>query len=115
MNAAASEFYDTQFWTSTGGDFSPVITSCAAVTGIGFYTFDSMFDPGLVSDVQRGLDQPGTNFGWVVTVGDEYVPRSAKRFNSRQNGTPELRPALTVTYSTAGADLISRDPLPPTP
>ncbi|SRR5712692_4364048 len=108
-------FYDTQFWTSTGGDFSPVITSSAAVTGIGFYTFDSMFDPGLVSDAQRWLDQPDTNFGWVVTVGDEYFPRSAKRFDSRENGTPELQPVLTVTYSTAGADLISPDPLPLSP
>jgi hypothetical protein len=99
-------FYDNQRWTTSGGDFSPVITSNSAVTGTGFYTFDSMYDPGLVSDVQRWLEQPDANFGWVLVVGDESFPRSAKRFDSRENGSPEFQPSLTVTYSTGVASLL---------
>ena len=108
-------FYDSQFWTSTGGDFSPVITASSAVTGTGFYTFDSMYDPGLVSDVQRWLDQPEANFGWVVVVADEYFPRSAKRFDSRENDSPEFQPSLTVSYSTGVASLVLPDQLQPAP
>ena len=88
-----------------------MISAGAAVTGTGFYTFDSLFDPGLVSDVQRWLDQPEVNFGWVVVVGDEYFPRSAKRFDSRENGSPEFQPSLTVSYSTGVASLVLPDQL----
>jgi hypothetical protein len=108
-------FYDNQFWTSVGGDFSAVVTSTSAVTSTGFYTFDSMYDPGLVSDVQRWLDQPEANFGWVVLVADEYFPQSAKRFDSRENESPEFHPNLTVSYSTGVANLVlpAQHQLPP--
>ncbi len=92
-------FYDSQFWTAEGGDFSTLVTSSAAVDSIGFYTFDSTFDPGLVADLQQWLDQPETNFGWGVIVADESFPMSAKRFDTRENVDPSLQPLLTVSYT----------------
>lgn len=38
-------FYDSQFWTAEGGDFSASVSSSGAVSSIGFCTFDSTFDP----------------------------------------------------------------------
>ncbi len=49
-----------------------------------------------MSDVQTWLDSPATNFGWIV-IGKEQALTTAKRFGSRE-GTPVLRPSLTVTY-----------------
>lgn len=92
-------FYDSQFWSTPGGDYSTVVTSSAAVSSPGFYTFDSTFDPGLVSDVRRWLDQPETNFGWVVTVTDEFYPMSAKRFDTSKNPEPTFQPRLTVNFT----------------
>ena len=94
-------FSPDQLWTSPGGDFSGTITSSAAVSDIGFYTFDSMYDPQLVSDVQQWLDAPSTNFGWGLMLGDESISASAKRFDTRENSVPTFQPVLTVTYATA--------------
>jgi hypothetical protein len=92
-------FYDTQFWTAEGGDFSSMVTSSAAISSPGFYTFDSTYDPPLLTDVQQWLNYPETNFGWVLMAADEYYPMSAKRFDSRENSNPSFRPVLTVTYT----------------
>lgn len=94
-------FYPSQLWTAPGGDFLPNITSSAAVSDIGFYTFDSMYDTGLISDVQQWLDSPSTNFGWGVMLGDESIAASAKRFDARENSVPAFQPVLTVTYAPA--------------
>ncbi|HKD43418.1 MAG TPA: DNRLRE domain-containing protein [Myxococcaceae bacterium] len=94
-------FYPSQLWTAPGGDFLPNITSSAAVSDIGFYTFDSMYDTGLISDVQQWLDSPSTNFGWGVMLGDESIAASAKRFDARENSAPAFQPVLTVTYAPA--------------
>lgn len=41
----------------------------------------------MVADVQGWLDNPASNFGWLVK-GNEARPTTAKRFNSRQNKDP---------------------------
>ena len=92
-------FYDTDFWIQVGGDFSPTVSSSAAVSSPGFYTFDSTFDPQLLSDVQGWLDSPAVNFGWLVKVSDEFFPMSAKQFDTRENLDPTFQPALMVVYS----------------
>ena len=38
--------------------------------------------------------------GWIL-LGDESVPQTAKRFSSRENINPALRPMLEVTYTIA--------------
>ncbi|MCA1778137.1 MAG: hypothetical protein LC637_01780, partial [Xanthomonadaceae bacterium] len=62
-------FYDNDFWTSPGGDFEPAPSATVAINGAtGSFRFDSGTD--LVADVQEWVNQPSSNFGWVI-VGDE--------------------------------------------
>lgn len=88
-------FYDTQFWTTPGGDFLGAVSATTSVGGNGFYSWTGA---GLVADVQYWLDNPGSDFGWLVK-GDESAPHLAKRFNSRTSGTVSRRPALVINYN----------------
>jgi hypothetical protein len=60
----------------------------------------------MVGDVQSWLDNPITNFGWIL-IGEEETSRTAKRFDSKDNPTTNNRPVLRVTYTepTAIEDL----------
>lgn len=88
-------FYPATFWTSAGGDCSGTTSGSVNVTGAGSYTFSST--PQMVVDVQNWLDNPETNFGWIL-LGIETTSATAKRFDSRENPTVSNRPFLTVTY-----------------
>ena len=107
-------FYPDQLWASEGGEFSPRVTASAAVSAVGFFDWDSSFDPGLATDVQQWLDQPETNFGWVLVASDEYFQNSAKRFDSRENVEPSFWPLLTVTYSLSDGTAAQNAGLVPT-
>ncbi len=43
------------------------------------------------------LDDPSTNFGWIV-IGNEETIQTAKRFDSREVSQAGRRPRLTITY-----------------
>ena len=60
-------FFDTIFWTTEGGDFSATVSASQSVGGVGQYTWSSA---QMVADVQSWLDNPASNFGWLV-LGDE--------------------------------------------
>jgi spore coat protein A len=60
-------FYSTLFWTTQAGDFSGTMSASQSVGAIGFYTRSSA---QMVVDVQSWLDNPASNFGWLV-LGDE--------------------------------------------
>ena len=64
----------------------------------GLYTWGST--AGMVADVQSWLDDPGSNFGWII-LGDEGTSLpTAKRFDSRE--TAATGPFLTVDFTTGG-------------
>jgi hypothetical protein len=84
-------FFDTIFWTNQGGDFSTTVSASQSVGPIGQYAWTSA---QMVADVQSWLDNPGTNFGWLV-LGDESTIATAKRFDSRGSASP---PMLTIQY-----------------
>ena len=86
-------FFPDAFWTTQGGDFSAAATAAQSVAGEGPYTWGSTAE--MVADVQSWLDNPATNFGWLV-MGDELVSPSAKRFNTRENAVGA--PQLAITY-----------------
>lgn len=86
----------TQTWAAAGSDFSTTISSSVTVNGFGIYTF--MSSPQLLADVQKWVDTPAVNFGWIM-LGDEITEYSARGFHSRE--TSATAPALTITYSTA--------------
>jgi hypothetical protein len=52
----------------------------------------------LTADVQHWLDQPDQDYGWVL-LGNESTASTVRRFDSRETGTFENRPTLTIFYS----------------
>jgi hypothetical protein len=84
-------FFDTVFWTNEGGDFSATISASQSVGPIGPYTWSSA---QMVADVQSWLDNPASNFGWLV-LGDESTILTSKRFDTRESASP---PVLTIQY-----------------
>src|SRR5437899_9060299 len=71
-------FFDSVFWTTQGADFSATVSASQSVGGIGQYTWSSA---QMVADVQAWLDNPTSNFGWLV-LGDESTIAVAKRFDT---------------------------------
>jgi hypothetical protein len=88
-------FFDTIFWTTEGGDFSGTVSASQSVGAVGVYTWSSL---QMRADVQSWLDDPTTNFGWLV-LGDESDILTAKRFDTRESASP---PVLTIVYRPAG-------------
>jgi len=92
--------FSTQFWATGGGDFVGSASATRSVAGtIGFYAWGPT--PQMGADVQSWLDDPGRNFGWILT-GNEGQLQTARRFDSRENPQVNFRPVLTVEY-TAGS------------
>ncbi len=95
-------FFNTVFWTGPGaaGDFVTTPSTTVQVGAIGVYTFLST--AGMVADVQGWLDNPATNFGWIL-IGNESTAATTKRFDSRENLIASARPRLTIEFSTGPA------------
>ena len=87
--------FDTDNWTTAGGDFVSSESASTTVDAIGFYTWTG---EQMVQDVQGWLDTPASNYGWLV-MGDEGTPSSAKRFDSKENADANNRPVLEITYT----------------
>ena len=85
-------FFDTGTWSNPGGDFVPA-SAATPVGGEGSYSWSS---GQMALDVQSWLDAPATNSGWLLK-GDESA-KSARRFDSKDNGDPAVRPVLHVVY-----------------
>lgn len=96
--------YDTEEWQNGGGDFDASPSAAVTIGALGTYTVESTLE--LVKDVQRWMDEPASNFGWIL-IADEEASAGAKRFDSRDHAIAENRPRLTVRYSTSTA---ARDP-----
>jgi hypothetical protein len=85
--------FDTTPWGSMGGDFVAAASSSKLVgTSIGFYTWD---DAGLADDVAMWMQNPSSNFGWVI-IGDESVNQTSRRFDSRNGTVPDNAPRIIV-------------------
>jgi hypothetical protein len=97
-------FFPSTYWTNPGGDFVAASSASASVgSNTGPVTWSSA---GLISDVQEWVQNPSTNFGWMIR-GNETSLSTAKKFiSSNWQGNPD-RPRLTVTYtvSTCAADI----------
>ena len=86
-------------WATTGGDFGTASASLAVSGTLGHKRWTSA---QLTTDVQGWLDNPATNFGWLIQRSDETASQTAVRFESRNGEFASQRPKLTVSYS-AGA------------
>jgi hypothetical protein len=101
-------FFDTIFWATEGGDFSGTVSASQSVGALGVYTWSSS---QMRADVQAWLDDPATNFGWLV-LGDESEILTAKRFDTRESASP---PVLTIIYRPAGPRPVPTPRPRPTP
>jgi hypothetical protein len=85
-------FFDSTIWTTPGGDFFATPTSTTNIAGPDLYVFAD-----LAADIEFWQVNPDQNFGWII-IGDESQPTSAKRFGSRENLDPLVRPKLTIVF-----------------
>ncbi|HYC61339.1 MAG TPA: DNRLRE domain-containing protein [Thermoanaerobaculia bacterium] len=88
-------FYPDRRWTTEGGDFDAAVDATANVGSFGPFTFDP--SASMIARIQAWLDQPATNFGWML-LGNEDGFSSARGFDSRESAA-ERRPKLTVEFT----------------
>jgi hypothetical protein len=85
-------------WDSPGaegpGDFIPTASSFVFVSGLATYTFPA-FD-ALLADIQAWVDNPATNFGWLLVSEDETDFKTARHFATRESIVNA--PTLTIDY-----------------
>lgn len=85
-------FYETATWNNAGGDFETSVSATQQIGNFGQATWGST--ARLIADVQSWLDDPSSNFGWIL-IGDESAFASSRRFGSRESNQG---PVLTVSY-----------------
>ncbi len=88
--------YPSVNWANAGGDFVATASAVTNVDIVGFYVWGS--NAAMVADAQAMLDAPAGDHGWIV-IGPELGERSAKRFDSRENVDPLVRPTLTIEFT----------------
>lgn len=96
----SSAFYQSQPWTTAGGDFTTTTSASKLVGGTTVnipFTWSST--PQLVADVQSWVDHPSSNFGWLLK-GDESTIQTFRGFYTRESTTAGFRPTLTIGYTT---------------
>ncbi len=86
--------YNTNTWTTPGGDFVATASASTVVSGFGTYTWTSA---QLAADVLGWVTSPATNNGWLLKGVEGGAP-NAKRIYSREFSTASSRPKLTVDY-----------------
>lgn len=84
--------FDSTAWTFAGGDFGGA-SATTQVDGIGSWQWTG---GGLVADVQKWLDQPQSNFGWLLRSSEN--PGDIKSFHSSESPNAALQPQLEITY-----------------
>lgn len=88
-------FFSSQNWTTPGGDYVPIASATQTLGGLGNYSWSG---PGLVADVQGWVNNPASNFGWIMIAGNEASATSARKLDSKENFTAANQPTLTVIY-----------------
>jgi uncharacterized repeat protein (TIGR01451 family) len=88
-------FFNTQNWTTPGGDFATAVSATQTINAVGSYNWTGT---GLTADVQAWFANSATNHGWIL-IGNEASSLTAKELSSRQNSTTANRPSLTVDYT----------------
>jgi hypothetical protein len=94
-----SAMHGSVLWAAAGGDFDPSASASQTIVGT---TTDVSYiwasTVALVADVQGWLDNPSSNFGWLLRNEDETSAQTVRAFYSHEFGNPEFQPKLTVNY-----------------
>lgn len=92
--------FPAALWSAPGAsapsDYAATASGTTSISGLGSYLFASA--PQLIADIQSWLATPGANFGWILISQSESLPRTARRFASRED--PNNGPLLIIQYST---------------
>lgn len=97
----ANRFYSSTSpvpWASAGGDF---ISTASAQTIVGATTntgYTWLSTTALVADVQGWLDNPSSNYGWLLQNNDEVDTRTFRAFFTREEANSALQPQLQITF-----------------
>jgi hypothetical protein len=94
-----SQFPST-FWVQAGGDYDPVPRTTVGVPAAGTVVVGTSLP--MIGDVQEWLRAPQQNHGWLLRDA-ETATSTSRRFDSRNNVDPLVRPVLTVVYQPAGS------------
>lgn len=94
-------FYDTDSWTTTGGDFLATVSGSHDVPATAGN--NNWSGAGLVADVAYWVSHPDSNFGWIL-VGDESATNTARRFGSHNNADEGQQPRLFIRYTLPDAN-----------
>jgi hypothetical protein len=95
-------------WNTPGGDWTSSLMASASASSTGSpaaVTWSSavMMNAMMVSDVQNWLNNPSTNYGWLLKNSNETATKDYLAFWSAQGAAASmnsaLAPALTVTYT----------------
>jgi len=93
--------FTTNTWTVAGGaatnDYAPEISSETFVYGLGDSPYTFISTARLVADVQAWVEDPATNFGWMLLCRSEEANFTARRFASREDAGRE--PYLVIEYA----------------
>jgi hypothetical protein len=96
--------HQQEAWTTPGGDFVALPSAQADAGRAGLAaTWDG---PGVVADVQSWVDEPETNFGWILISTREGESQRVKKFYSSE--ARRGRPRLTLTIQPPGEDKLLR-------
>ncbi|MFT5058251.1 MAG: hypothetical protein ACI89E_001024 [Planctomycetota bacterium] len=88
-------FFPGTFWSNAGGDFAPAASGSSPMNSVGMHSISST---GLASDVQDFLDNPGSNFGWMIKSNSE-ANSTARGFAAREFSVASQRPVLVIDYT----------------
>ena len=80
-------------WTNVGGDFVAAASDTQSLNANGNYNWSS---PAMVTDVQSWVNDPSTNFGWLLR-GNEATIATSMRFASHENAVGA--PSLSVDFT----------------
>lgn len=106
-------FFPDSSWATAGGDFEAIASVEGTTNGSNIEVVVLSSD-GMVADVQNWVNDPTTNFGWLI-AGNENATGSARRYQSREAENP---PVLEITFTapeevaTASLQIIHNSPDP---
>ena len=84
-------------WMSLGGDFAPTASQTSLVDDVINVPYSWTTNAAMVADVQLWLNNPGSNFGWLLRNQDELGQQTFRAFFTQDNLA--MVPLLTVDFT----------------
>lgn len=103
--------FTSETWALPGGSNGVDYATDYTVDTYVYDTFASPYTfgpaPAMTADLQQWLEQPETNFGWMLIAEHEEINFTARRFASRED--PVLGPVLAIDFAVPPTLTIHRD------